>query len=300
MELPKITALTLKIIILAVFVLSFHSDLVYSYEINVVYRGNFGSSDILKIERVEGEHTLINNKDMYIKIEAIINAKEELLNYTDHFDIIFNPREWHQSPPVRNIKYNVTSLDDRKVIKSGILNKNGEIKETHFRYNITIPINESDFDFYDYKHYKLTLEYILKNHVFKQGDYYVVGLNFPNMNRNMDDSKLSNTLILPYPTSVPYRFPEGVKSYRVVSPVGNGKWGYERWAFDFIGSQYRTFWYYDVNEAKKKNLLLILLGALFGVFLSGLFDILKTNKKTLILILISSIIAIMFLLKLYF
>lgn len=92
---------------------------------------------------------------------------------------------------------------------------------------------------------------------------------------DIDDNRLINTLKLPYSTSIPYRFPEDVESYTVVSPIGNGEWGDERWEFAFKGNKRRVFWYYDANDAKRKNLFILIVGALIGIVISEISNILR-------------------------
>lgn len=270
-----IKSITLWVIISLLFL----TNPINSYEIDAAYKGKTISPKIIKIEWVEGYHTVVDN-NLNINIKAGVMIKRDILNYSDHFNITFNPREWARSPPVKNIRYSVS--DDKESI-IGILNEDGKIKEARSWHDITVHVSPSDFDYYDHKRYTVELNYVLENHVFKQGEFYVVGLNFPNMHNNMNDAQLVNYLELPYPTSIPYRFPEGVDSYRVGSYDAEGRWRNERWVFRFTGSDKKTFWYFDANEAKKKNILLVTLGILLGGFLS-LFNVSGRNRRQKILI----------------
>ncbi len=237
---------------------------VYSYEINVIYAGKSENSDIIHIGYVIGEYKILaNNKDVSVKVHADITVKKDILNYSNRFTILFFPERLLTNPEVvTEVRYNRSS---DKISKSGIFRKRDE---NPLDVRLVIPVNMSDFEFYNYKDYSITFTYLLRDYVFKQGDYYVVSLNFPNMGRNMDDSRLSNTLMLPEPTSIPYRFPEDVKSYTILSPVGNREFGNETWAFKFKGSKSRIFWYYDAEEINTKNLYKNISFLLLGLFLS--------------------------------
>jgi hypothetical protein len=241
---------------------------VSAYELNVEYNGEFGSSKILKIDWIEGKYYVVNNKDLLIDIKAEIEVTKDILNHSDHFEIIFKPVEWINRPPAKDIEYTISS--EGAIIKTGTLNEGGKRGEIHYRYTIPISVAESDFDS-NFKSYHLELNYTKEDHIFKQGDYYVVALNFLDTDKNIAKDAFYHNLYLPSPNSIPYRFPEGVNSYRVVE-YDKGNWINERWAFEFKGGGEKTFWYYDANDMKKKNLFLLVFGALMGVMLSKVFD----------------------------
>jgi hypothetical protein len=239
---------------------------IFSYEINVDYRGKSNNPELVKFVFIEGYHQVIDNNDLTVGIRAQITVKKELLNYSDRFDINFDPGEFLRNPVVKNIWYNVS--DDKKSI-SGFLNEDGKINRTRFRYNITVPVSASDFDYND-KFYDITLSYKLEDHVFKQGEYYVVVLFFANTGENMNDEQLLNYLELPYSTSIPYRFPEDVYSYRGIKDADDGE--VKKWGFKFNGNATRTFWYFDANDVRNEKLLLLVLGALIGIYITLLLQ----------------------------
>ena len=264
---------------------------VYSYEINVIYPGQTEDQNMIRIDYVMGNYIIKDNKDVYVEVKAMINVKKEILNYSDRFTILFFPERWIKNPNVvTEIKYDISSY---KMSKYGVIRKN---KSDNMNIRLTVPVNMSDFGYYNYKDYTATFTYCLKNYVFRQGDYYVIELNFPNMNNNMDDSRLINTLTLPYSTSIPYRFPEDVESYTVVSRVSNDEWGNERWTFRFSGSKRRIFWYYDVKEIKRKNYERNILFIILGIFLSSTVGNIAREYRILSFI-ISAIIALIILFR---
>ncbi len=254
---------------------------VYSYEINAGYNRIYGSSELLRLEEVRGRHIVLDNKDLDITITALIYINKRLLDQSDHIIISFHPEEWWGRPLVKKIDY-IVSIDNDNEITLGTLDiaeKNGS--RPYPNYYITVPVKESDFGPRNhYVVYTVELSYLLEDHIFKQGEFYVVSLNFPNMNNNMDEENLFNYLELPFTSSIPYRFPEGVESGRVLNANPDGEGENERWWFSFNRHDTKTFWYFDAKEAKNEKLHLLLLGALTGVFFSHLLSDLKEKKRT--------------------
>lgn len=257
---------------------------VFAYELYVKPTYRYCDEDLVNLTQVYGEFRAINNRDMNITIEAQIDVSRRLLNCSaQSFDLCFNPWEFIHTPPASNIRY---SIYNRYQNISGVLNKNGEIKKIHKIYCIQVNVTPEIFENSYQSHYNVNLNYLLKNYIFKQGDYYVIIVNFPNMEKNMNgrDDLLFTLLCLSDSNSIPYRFPEDVKG----QPYYEYKSGkeIERWCFYFSGSKERVFWYFDVKEMRYKNLAWIIFGASISAIIGMLSGISDSKKKIIILLLL--------------
>lgn len=267
-----------KFIVLVIFFqILFTFNPVYSYHLRPQ------DDDVVRFNSLTGYHTITdNNEDLEVRINADFTVEKEVLNYSHGFVLNFDPRKMAYSPNVTNIIYKISS--DGTSIKEGILNEDGKDEAP---FNITVQVNETDFGFHDYKDYDLFLSYELKEHVTKQGNLYVVGLTFPGMEGVADT--MSNYLVLPSSLSIPYRFPEGVYSDRLIeySPDGSVEPG--PWRFHFNDSDKKIFWYYDYEESEKEKISLLafgaFIGAFIGLFLSTLFEVFGQSRKTKIVLL---------------
>jgi len=241
-----------KAIILFLILLSAN---VASFRIGYKYSGKWVHADKIETIRVN----VIEEKDLraYVSIELYIdkNFSEKNNNLT----IYFLPRERLSHPPAENVR-----------VKSCF----GTIKSSYFE-GIDILCTEEipTVKTTDDGEYSFILEipksrqssvvvnvsYTIPNFILEQGEYDVIWFTHTNLKGNL----LSNSVLLPKSTSIPYRFPQDAKIDRYK----------DRWAFALNGNKNQFIWYTDAEESELRSRNNLIYGAILGAIFSGIIGI---------------------------
>lgn len=224
--------------------------------------------DEAKIESVYGTNVIQTNGDLKSNVWMLFNIPYNFSSIRDNITIYFEPWERIDNEP---IKYNeIMICDDFGNIGWNI--DTGYDKPCNETYNYSISKDERQRNFIsqgqvylgNYSEYRITftpkrsdtwqsfvfrIKYTVPNFIFKQGDYYVAWLNYPNMQNKY--FQIKNTLVLPTKEDVPRFIPDAQEIERV-GYLDNDRIFF-RWAFVFDGGGEKIVWYSNDREIREKE-----------------------------------------------
>ncbi|MGV8150571.1 MAG: hypothetical protein ACP5NV_02480 [Candidatus Woesearchaeota archaeon] len=215
----------------------------------------------VKIEGVYSANVIQENGDLKSDMWMIFRIPN---NFSSNITISFDPWERMDNEP---IKLNSIIICDSY---SGGWNYDygyDETCETPYDYTPDNYVSQRPFifngkvDIKNYSEYSFTfkpenitvwkqfvfkVEYTVPHFIFKQGDYYVARMSYPNMQNK--DFEIVNSVVLPTKDDVPRFIPDAKKIERV-SYKKDGV--FYRWVFVFEGADEKNIWYSNDAEMKK-------------------------------------------------
>jgi len=255
----------------AIILFLFLSVSVNAFSIRPEYLSNFGGVNEIHASSV------IEGKDLKASVGIQLWVDENFSQRYNNLTIFFRPWERQNGLPAEDLSfeacfgsltggYNYDEVPmscDELISVSNKSKPRSEYLPDYRIYDLTLKIpefNEED------RSIAVRINYTIPNFIIEQGEYDVIWLKYP----GMEGYKITNYVVLPLNTSIPYRFPEDAE----ISRDYRG-----RWVFTLGGNKDRFIWYTDAEELRTKEFNFWF----WGAALSALFGIIGSIVITLVI-----------------
>lgn len=194
--------------ILVLLMLLFSVDSVFSYNMISQPRGEYTS-----ITDIRDLFVIKDNNDLYVDIIARVWVSRNVTDLEEDFSIYFDPREMLKSPPIEKLDIVIC---ESSISGGGFYDKylecQNEIpfrveKEPYDRLYSDYPDEEYNDYYIKFSEtppsaFYMRLNFTLKDHIIKKGDYYLLTLDYPySAGQSLHEVTFS-------PTAIPYKMPE--------------------------------------------------------------------------------------------
>ncbi|NOZ76450.1 MAG: hypothetical protein GXO65_01980 [Euryarchaeota archaeon] len=273
---------------------------VNAYSIQI-WNDGYGPNIRPEINSIYGVHVIQENGDLSSDVWMFFIVPKNFTDKRDDLTISFHPWE-HIQNENGPIKINEILICDKPYGDGGWSYDRGYHEPCDEPYNYSISKRERADNLKNYFNYDITfspkksdqklqqfvfkVNYTTPHFIFKQGDYSVAWLDYPNMqNKNFP---IINSLLLPTQYDIPRFIPEADRIEMVSYYEGDDR--FYRWAFVFRGGDDKIVWYSNDKELKEnereQQLFYTVLGAVIGLFIATIppyikrfFDWLRQNIK---------------------
>ncbi len=262
-----------------VFFLIILINMVNAYEIQTSWQ-----EDTI-IKSIDGANVINKNGALESKILMDFHITENYSIKHPYLYINFDPWEHMYNKPIEDVSILICDHPGSFSWNSDT----GYMGECNKTYNLNIStyttkryfIHNGEYQLRNYTEYRIKffphkeniyqkfiflINYTLPNFVFKQGDYYVAWLRFPNMKDK--GIEIKNSIVLPSKDDIP-RFIPNTKEIKRKSYWEDGKI-YYRWTFILENGEDKILWYWNDKEIKKNEEKIQTKYTILGVFFGAI------------------------------